>query len=121
MYSCYNSVSTGYEKLLGIRVDAARAEGPCVARRDETDLRRGRHPGPSRPTGGGNSGGPIEVGRKVRDNSTNRTGAILDFACQYAHPKADPAYNYLIRWDDGQVQAISSIALEGRFGLELLD
>jgi hypothetical protein len=57
----------------------------------------------------------------VRDNGTNRTGTILDFACHYAHPKADPSYNYLIRWDDGQVEAFSSIALEGRYGLELLD
>jgi hypothetical protein len=57
----------------------------------------------------------------VRDNSTNRTGTILDFACHYAHPKADPSYNYLIRWDDGQIQAFASLALEGRFGLELLD
>jgi len=46
---------------------------------------------------------------------------ILDFACQYAHPKADPVYNYLIRWEDGQVQAFSSDALGGRYGFELLD
>ena len=57
----------------------------------------------------------------MRDTSTNRTGTILDFACHYAHPKADPSYNYLIRWEDGQVEAFLSIALEGRYGLELLD
>jgi len=30
-------------------------------------------------------------------------------------------YNYLIRWEDGQVQAFSSAALEGRYGFELVD
>jgi hypothetical protein len=84
-------------------------------------LKRGRHAGPSRPKRGGNSNGPLEVGRKVRDNDTSRTGTILDWACQYAHPKADPSYNYLIRWEDGQVEAFSSIALEGRYGIELVD
>jgi hypothetical protein len=57
----------------------------------------------------------------VRDNRANRTGTILDFACQYAHPKAAPAYNYLVRWDDGQIQAFSATALEGGYGLELID
>ena len=57
----------------------------------------------------------------MRDRGTSRTGEILDFACHYAHPKADPSYNYLIRWEDGQVEAFLSIALEGRYGLELLD
>jgi hypothetical protein len=98
-----------------------RTEGPFVTRRDESELKRGRHPGHSRPNGGGNSNGPLGVGRKVRDDSTNRTGTILDSACQFAHPKADPAYNYLVRWDDGQIQAISSAAFEGRSGLELVD
>ena len=92
-----------------------------MARRNDINLKGGRHSGPSRPRGGGNSDGPVEVGCKVRDNSTNRTGTILDFACQYAHPKADPSYNYLVRWDDGQIQAITSAALEGRDGLELVD
>ena len=84
-------------------------------------MNRGHHTGPRRPSGGGNSNGPLEVGRKVRDNSTDRTGTVLDFACHYAHPKADPTYNYLIRWEDGQVQAFSSAALEGRYGLEPVD
>ncbi len=56
---------------------------------------------------------PIENGRKVRDNRDQQDGTILDHACQYAHPKADPVYSYLIRWDDGQVQAISEAALTG--------
>lgn len=84
-------------------------------------MRRGRNAGPTKPNRGAGSNGPIEVGRKVRDNTTNRTGTILDFACHYAHPKADPSYNYLIRWDDGQVQAFASLALEGNYGLDLLD
>jgi hypothetical protein len=84
-------------------------------------LKKGRHPRQSRPRREGDSTGPIEVGRKIRDNGSNRTGLILDYACQYAHPKAEPVYNYLVRWDDGQIQAFSSAALEGRYGLELLD
>ena len=84
-------------------------------------MKRGRNHGSSGSRGGGNGAGPVEVGRRVRDNSADRTGTILDFACQYAHPKAAPAYNYLIRWDDGQVQAIAAAALDGHYGLELLD
>jgi hypothetical protein len=45
----------------------------------------------------------------------------LDYACQYAHPKADPVYSYLIKWDDGQVQALSEAAVGGPFGIEPLD
>ena len=92
-----------------------------MARRDDSNVKGGRHSGPSRPRGGGNSDGPLEVGRKVRDNGADRTGTILDFACQYAHPKAEPVYNYLIRWDDGQIQAFTSVVLEGRYGFELVD
>jgi len=46
---------------------------------------------------------------------------VLDFACQYAHPKAEPVYSYLIRWDDGQVNALSEAALGGGQGYELID
>ena len=63
---------------------------------------------------------PLEAGRRIRDTRAERDGVVLDLACQYAHPKADPVYNYLVRWDDGQITAISEMALEGH-GLELLD
>ena len=64
---------------------------------------------------------PLEVGREIRDLRENKTGVILEFACQYAHPKANPVYNYLVRWQDGQVQAINEAALAREFGLEVVD
>ena len=63
---------------------------------------------------------PLEAGRRIRDTRAEREGEVLDHACQYAHPKADPVYNYLVRWDDGQITAISEMALEGH-GLEVID
>ena len=50
----------------------------------------------------------LEAGQKIRDVQTNNVGVVLDFACQYAHPKADPVYSYLVRWGDGQVQALDA-------------
>jgi len=44
---------------------------------------------------------------------------VLEHACQYSHPKADPVYSYLIRWEDGQVSAISEGALSQT--VELVD
>jgi hypothetical protein len=72
---------------------------------------------PSQPTEGRN----LEAGQKVRDAVENRTGVILDVACQYAHPKAQPVFSYLIRWQDGQVQALSEHAFIGDRGLEPLE
>jgi hypothetical protein len=63
----------------------------------------------------------LEPGRKVRDVQADLVGEVLDYACQYAHPKADPVYSYLIRWEDGQVYAISEAAFSGKFGYEILD
>ena len=48
-------------------------------------------------------------------------GVVLEYACQYAHPKADPVYSYLIRWKDGQVSAVSEAAFGGANGIELVD
>lgn len=64
---------------------------------------------------------PLEAGREIRDVRENKTGVILESACQFAHPKAKPVYNYLVRWQDGQVQAINEAALAREFGLEVLD
>jgi hypothetical protein len=64
---------------------------------------------------------PLEAGQKVRDSQNDSTGVVLDFACQYAHPKADPVYSYLIRWQDGQVQAVTETAFEGSTGLRVVD
>jgi hypothetical protein len=63
----------------------------------------------------------LSPGQKVRDPQGNGTGVVLDFACQYAHPKAQPVYSYLIRWQDGQVQAVSEAAFFGDDGLRLVD
>ena len=38
-----------------------------------------------------------------------------------AHPKADPVYNYLVRWQDGQIQAFSEGAFAGDHAFEILD
>jgi hypothetical protein len=63
----------------------------------------------------------LPVGQKVRNAYTDMLGVILDSACQYAHPKAPPVYSYLIRWQDGQVQALTEAAFHGEYGVELLD
>ncbi len=64
---------------------------------------------------------PLEQGQKVRDTQNNNSGVVLEHACQYAHPKADPVYSYLIRWQDGQVQAVTEAAFQGSHGLKLVD
>jgi len=64
---------------------------------------------------------PFEVGSVVRDPSAQRTGTIIDRARQYSHPKAEPVHNYLIRWEDGQIQAVSQLAFNGGMGFELVD
>jgi len=64
---------------------------------------------------------PLEAGQKVRDPQDRGIGVILEYACQYAHPKAQPVYSYLIRWQDGQVQAVTEAAFHGASGLRLID
>ena len=63
----------------------------------------------------------LEPGQKVRDVNDRSEGVVLEFACQYAHPKARPVYNYLIRWHDGQVCAVTEAAFGGDRGLEPID
>ncbi len=63
----------------------------------------------------------LEAGQKVRDSQSESTGVVLEYACQYAHPKADPVYSYLIRWQDGQVQAVTETAFDGGTGLQVVD
>ena len=63
----------------------------------------------------------LEPGQKIREIQTNLVGEILDHACQYAHPKADPVYSYLVRWEDGQVNALSETAFRSSGGYEILD
>ena len=67
---------------------------------------------------------PVEVfdaGQKVRDGYDRRSGVVLDCAQQYSHPKADPVHSYLVRWDDGQVEAISEAAFHSPRGVEPVD
>lgn len=63
---------------------------------------------------------PLVSGAKVRDRLDGVSGVVLEHACQYAHPKAPPVYSYLVRWQDGQVTALSEAAFNGQ-GLEVLD
>ena len=65
--------------------------------------------------------GPLEQGSQLHDRRTDRLGTVLEVACQYAHPKAEPVYNYLVRWDDGQVEAFTEAALDGSHELEIVD
>lgn len=65
--------------------------------------------------------GKVDVGSRVRDTHANRIGVVLDTARQYAHPQARPVFSYLIRWQDGQVAAISEEAFRRGYGFVLLD
>lgn len=64
---------------------------------------------------------PLPDGQKVFDSRTRRNGVILEHARQYTHPQAQPIYNYLIRWQDGQVEALSEDAFRGDHGIETVD
>ena len=63
---------------------------------------------------------PLDVGCKIHDDRADLLGVVVDSACQYAHPKAEPVYSYLVRWEDGQVNSISESALAGN-GLSAID
>ena len=63
----------------------------------------------------------LQAGQKLRNRQSDMLGEILESACQYAHPKADPVYSYLIRWQDGQIQALSEGAFQGDYGVEIID
>ena len=85
-------------------------------------LERTRYPrNPRQGRGRGVPRDPHEIGQKVRDRLTKRVGTIVDLARQYSHPKADPVFNYLIRWDDGQISAFSEDAFRGGAGIETID
>ena len=63
----------------------------------------------------------LPSGQRVRHLRNGSTGEIVDSACQYAHPNAEPVFNYLIRGEDGQVSALTEHALGDRGEVELLD
>jgi len=84
---------------------------------DLVNRRRGRpHAGGS----GQRADGPLAVGQRILDQRLQRQGTVIDVARQYAHPKADPVFHYLVRWDDGQVQALGEAVFDGDYGLEPL-
>ena len=63
----------------------------------------------------------LETGQHVLDTFSGLSGVVLEFACQYAHPKAAPNYNYLVRWEDGQVDAFAEQALFGENGIKIIE
>ncbi len=83
-------------------------------------MTRDRSNGPRHPRGRA----PIPVfdpGQKVHDFHGDRGGQIVDVARQYSHPNAEPVHNYLVRWDDGHVEALNERALTPNWGLEIED
>jgi len=64
---------------------------------------------------------PLATGQRIFDSAERRSGVVLEHACQYSHPKADPVYSYLVRWEDGQVTSLSEMAFAEGQGLELID
>ena len=64
---------------------------------------------------------PLRIGQQIRDRRHGQTGVILDFACQYTHPGAEPVYSYLIQWEDAGVQALCEEALDGGHGFVVED
>jgi len=74
-------------------------------------------------SGGGNGGGariPLAAGTVIAEVSSGREAHIVEHACQYAHPQAAPVFQYLVRWEDGQVEAISEGAFRSDGGLEVV-
>jgi hypothetical protein len=63
----------------------------------------------------------FDPGQKIRDLHGGREGVIVDIARQYSHPNAEPVHNYLVRWDDGTVEALNERAFTSNWGLEVLD
>ncbi|MDH3628853.1 MAG: hypothetical protein OEV00_09870 [Acidobacteriota bacterium] len=69
-----------------------------------------------------NEGGdPLVVGQRLRHRGSDRVGEIQDVASQFTHPKAKPVYSYLVRWDDGNVEAISEGAFTVTRDVELVE
>lgn len=63
----------------------------------------------------------IAPGARIRDYVLRREGTVLETACQYPHPQARPIYQYLVRWDDGQVLAHSEGAFRRGGSLETVE
>ena len=58
-------------------------------------------------------------GQRINDLQGEREGEILDVAQQFSHPNADPVHNYLVRWEDGHIEALNERALTSGWGLEV--
>jgi hypothetical protein len=75
---------------------------------------------PGRARSGSRAPLPVySVGQRIHDLDSEREGEIVDVARKYAHPTADPVHNYLIRWDDGIVEAFHERAMNPSWGLEV--
>ncbi len=55
---------------------------------------------------------PLGRGDRVWDCIGNVKGTVVDSACEYAFPGATPKFAYLIRWEDGRVEALSETAFQ---------
>ena len=63
----------------------------------------------------------FDAGQKINDKLHERQGEIIDVARQYSHAKANPVHNYLVRWDNGDIEALSERAFSSGWGLEIED
>jgi hypothetical protein len=63
----------------------------------------------------------FDAGQQINDSQGERSGEIVDVARQYSHPNAAPVHNYLVRWDDGHIEALNERAFTANWGLEVED
>ncbi len=64
---------------------------------------------------------PIPNGTVIKDRHNSTQGEVIDHASQFTHPQAAPNYMYLVRWQDGQVTALSEAAIKPGYGLSLVE
>jgi hypothetical protein len=65
----------------------------------------------------GETGVPLPNGTVIQDKQNSTHGEVIDHSSQFTHPQAAPIFMYLVRWQDGQVSALSEAALKPMHGL----